>query len=283
MSDYLSTLAARSLRIAPVVTPRLASRFEPASPASGSIAAPPLAAEQESAADRAPRREPAATTANETLRVRETRVPAIPVLAPMHPPIRAADESIDRRPRLDERARETHASREAPAPAATPPPAASEPVVAAVHAHGAEPPAAPAPPSRESDRRAAERLETPVIPIARLDDVVRRLTGDRLTALERRAAREGEPAGPAADRSGSPPQAVRPSDVPAPMAVKPSRVVAEASPAETPAPIVRVTIGRVEVRAVMPPPVAPPKAAAPPSSGAPSLDEYLKQRSGVRR
>jgi len=49
--------------------------------------------------------------------------------------------------------------------------------------------------------------------------------------------------------------------------------------AEEPA-IVKVTIGRVEVRAVTPP-VAPPRRAA--VRTAPSLEEYLERRHGVTR
>ena len=47
-------------------------------------------------------------------------------------------------------------------------------------------------------------------------------------------------------------------------------------------PAVRVTIGRIEVRAVVPPPQAPPRPA--PRGPAPlALDEYLEQRRSGRR
>ncbi len=49
-------------------------------------------------------------------------------------------------------------------------------------------------------------------------------------------------------------------------------------PAESPAPVIRVTIGRVEVRAVTPPAPAPRAPARP--APALSLDDYLKQQSG---
>ncbi len=45
MSDYLGNLAARSLDPVPAVRPRLASRFEPRSPAAAPLAASPAAAE----------------------------------------------------------------------------------------------------------------------------------------------------------------------------------------------------------------------------------------------
>lgn len=53
---------------------------------------------------------------------------------------------------------------------------------------------------------------------------------------------------------------------------------------EPPAPTIRVSIGRIEVRAVTPPPAAPPrKGRAVRQAPSPSLDEYLKQRGGGRR
>jgi hypothetical protein len=59
----------------------------------------------------------------------------------------------------------------------------------------------------------------------------------------------------------------------------------EPGPQEPPAPAIRVSIGRIEVRATMPPPPMP--AAQPAVSARPgpalSLDDYLKQRSGRRR
>jgi hypothetical protein len=47
-------------------------------------------------------------------------------------------------------------------------------------------------------------------------------------------------------------------------------------------PAIHVTIGRVEVRAVMPPPTPPRPAAPPPAAPKLSLEEYLKQRNGAR-
>jgi hypothetical protein len=44
-------------------------------------------------------------------------------------------------------------------------------------------------------------------------------------------------------------------------------------------PVIRVTIGRIEVRAVFPPAAAAPAAVKKTPSGALSLDDYLKQRS----
>jgi hypothetical protein len=61
--------------------------------------------------------------------------------------------------------------------------------------------------------------------------------------------------------------------------IEPRRIVQAPSPAAEAddRPTVRVTIGRVEVRAVMPPPPAPAKSA--PATPRLSLGDYLKQRS----
>ena len=56
--------------------------------------------------------------------------------------------------------------------------------------------------------------------------------------------------------------------------------------AESPAPTIRVDIGRIEVRAITPPPPMSPPAqrTAPARPGtALSLDDYLKQRNGRQR
>jgi hypothetical protein len=47
-------------------------------------------------------------------------------------------------------------------------------------------------------------------------------------------------------------------------------------------PIVRVSIGRIEVRAATTP-AAPVRPAASPRTGAPSLEEYLRARNGTTR
>ena len=53
---------------------------------------------------------------------------------------------------------------------------------------------------------------------------------------------------------------------------------------EAPAPTIRVAIGRIEVRAITPPPAPPTQRTAPARPGpALSLDDYLKQRNGEQR
>ena len=47
--------------------------------------------------------------------------------------------------------------------------------------------------------------------------------------------------------------------------------------------VIRVTIGRIEVRAVTLPPVAPPAPRPAPRAPSLSLDDYLKERRGGKR
>jgi hypothetical protein len=64
--------------------------------------------------------------------------------------------------------------------------------------------------------------------------------------------------------------------------VSPVQPPAANAPREAePSPIIQVRIGRVEVRAVLPP-TPPVRRAAEPLKPALSLEEYLKQRSGRR-
>jgi hypothetical protein len=99
---------------------------------------------------------------------------------------------------------------------------------------------------------------------------------------------EEEAAAPPKAHLGRPvPMAVghRPQLTPSPASSAPAPVDRHEEP-QTPtpdAPIIRVTIGRIEVRAIMPPAPAPPR--QPPSRPAPrlSLEEYLHQRREGRR
>lgn len=52
---------------------------------------------------------------------------------------------------------------------------------------------------------------------------------------------------------------------------------------ESPAPAIRVSIGRIEVRAITPPPAPLPRRERTARPAPPSLDDYLKQRGGGRR
>jgi hypothetical protein len=64
---------------------------------------------------------------------------------------------------------------------------------------------------------------------------------------------------------------------------KPVRASSVALNDASPLPVIRVTIGRIEVRAVFPPAATPPTPARKPPAGTLSLEEYLKQRSEGKR
>jgi hypothetical protein len=111
-------------------------------------------------------------------------------------------------------------------------------------------------------------------------------------APERRGARSSTPAPPEArttSQAAPPPAAARvePAGERAAALVRPTtrrRTAAPAAPSHvaTELPPVRVTIGRIEVRAVTPPAQTPPRPA--PRGPAPlSLDDYLEQRRSGRR
>lgn len=285
MSDYLSTLAARSLSLVPVATPRLTSWFEPASPAGGTMALP--TAPDMVPPPHQPPRVTAMPIAGDVPRRRETSPPATTMHAASHAHAsRAGDEAVDGsrahgiRVTAD-RAAQVLPGTDAAAPAHAAQPPGIVPAAKAPRSDSALVPSTAPEPKGESDARIGPRApQTP-----RLSDIVRRATEDRLTALERSRAREVVRAQPAADPREPTSPAVRPPAGREPSAVKPAvRVASDTLDSDTQAPAVRITIGRIEVRAVMPQPPAPlPKPVPPSSSSAISLDEYLKQRSGAGR
>jgi hypothetical protein len=106
-----------------------------------------------------------------------------------------------------------------------------------------------------------------------------------LTALERSRDADVVRAQPAVDPREPATPAVRPPAALEPRPVRPAvRAASDTPVGDAQLPAVRITIGRIEVRAVMPQPPAPAaKPVSPSIPGATSLDEYLKQRSGAGR
>ncbi len=270
MSDYLGTLAARSLDAVPVVQPRLTSWFEPVAGGSApaatdamtpaaaprAIAAPPTVAAEATA-----RR--AESSVEEPFRGDERGTRLVP---------EAATPRAESRPRPRD-------EREVPSVSAAVVPPAPQPVMreAAPRLDSVFERPAPAgssdrPPSRES---------SPALVAPSWREPARDLEA-RVAALERRAA------APMVDRS----RPVDPVVVPAPVFESVPRVAAPErgerdvfgpAIADAPLPAVRVTIGRLEVRAIVPAAAAAPKASRRPSRAAsiPSLDDYLRGRRGA--
>jgi hypothetical protein len=290
MSDYLGELASRAVGAAPLVQPRLASRFEPRHPELLGESAE--GDDQMTAARPAPQLEPGI---------------AEPVDAP---------GSGDGRRR--------HLEADAASPAAPASPRRSPPVEVP-----AEPPSAPSPttgaagPSamaRGAEQRRAGRPDA--LPRERRTEPKEIPAGAERTALlparvgeDGRAGQSvgrghGRPspalAGPPADAGGArravPATAARGGagerSTGAAGQSEPTAGTASSQPRSTrrdgarfesdrptpngQEPIVQVTIGRVEVRAVTPPRPTPTKRAAARSGPAVSLGEYLKQRNEGR-
>ena len=271
MSDYLSTLAARSLDLAPVVQPRLTSWFEP----------------------------PRATAASSAL---DAIVP--PTIAPRpaaEPAAREIVEPREQRSAIEEpRAfdgRRTRLIPESTVPAMDTRPHGREsgittPAAATVRSAGREPA-----PIDDTPRRAAiveagaarvfdavdGRTPPPTLVVAAPPEQRDRLH-DRIAAIEQRLGAPGTstrddslpvtPAGP------------RPPIHERTIGAAPSRpadsFAMEPALSDRRGPSVRVTIGRLEVRAVLPSSAPPQKTArrTPRPAAGPSLDEYLKRRGG---
>jgi hypothetical protein len=286
MSDFLSSLAARSLGAAPTLAPRRASRFEGIAPApapgrawgeapAAEIASPRTAAASAAAspASPSPSASPSASSAGEM-----TLSGASPS------PVHSAGPVREEMARAREETRRVDAiASPGPAPmlAARPMPrrdeAAPAPVMAIAPA-GEDAPrfASPSPEVRSGDvaPAAAVRVETPVVEPMREMLLVER---ERETVRERTEVR-------AADESPRPMPVVVPriERVIAPaIASPPPRQPSLAEAGADAAPVIHVSIGRIEVRAAQP---APQPRPAPAPAGPPrtSLGDYLRGSSRRR-
>jgi hypothetical protein len=277
MNDYLGTLAARSLGLIPVARPRLASRFEP-----DTNAAPPLTARSIAAED-------ASESTGPTPGVRDAHSVWLPVQ--QEPATPRTHETL--RPCVHIRLTDVRESQEVVgvpaslAPSLVPP----QPVMRPAMMHRDQPtptqqPHQPAPALAETDRPVAVRPVDVSKPRESWDNSHRSIDPDgsrwreideRMSLLERVRARPNASADPVHE-AVSRPSATRSRDrerQQTPPAV--SQSAGPIAAAETPA-AVHVTIGRVDVRAIVPP-VAPRGHRRPTPGPSLSLDEYLKQRS----
>lgn len=319
MNDYLSQLAAQSLNQAEVIEPRFASLFEPLRAAGGSMAIEPLDLERElstpaaletpsepstpdqpslivkertTAAEMPPARRADRLITQRVMSHGESENPhgnmrALPAAIKIErpaptleapasasqnserpPAVRRSDMSATRQPELD--------SAHVLSATVKPNP---EVKLASMQAH------APAQLIDSASRHSDELKQPSLVPAPSiLNTFVEQ--GAAHEAVRSTIALRSEPPREPPSRSHMPVIVVAPRVVPATALVQ-TRVTPAPPPVQPvapsgPAPIIRVSIGRIEVRAVMPPVLPPaPRATPPPPSL--SLDDYLKQLNEERR
>ncbi len=273
MNDYLTSLAARALA-PPAIQPRQGSLFEPAATPPGSAGPRRTVRQWGESHEETPETEPGG----------EDRGRLFPA-----PPRR---EEVQRRPAAEEAppnhnqpvapaVRPAPGWADAPVPAvpmatALPAPARAQMAPTVTHAPPVATPPRPPLDSRPRPERAREEDPPPKVMSGPARPAARR----ELTPVETADTRDA----PAARRaSDSPP--VRSPFAPAVVAASQARSekAATGSVSQPGPTTIRVTIGRVEVRAVTPPAAAPGPSRAAKSGARLSLEEYLKHRSGDRR
>ncbi len=280
MNDYLGNLAGRALGLTPVVRPRLASIFEPVTASPSSFNAAESSATEDSSSrldvkaqaplhDRPPRddaREHDRMARRLVVEERER-----PVREPRDteaPHVTSRSRLIEPRPKPQD-----VIERQSPPPRT---PMLTQPAAALV-----EPPTPRTPPRQEITSDVAERARQSAMPRPRVEaDLPHWKDADRrLTALERRR----ELRIPQHEFATRPPERERAGRLEGrDRQVEASRIDrAPASPiGHEPARAVHVTIGRVEVRAIVPPEPAPRSRSRAAKAASLSLDDYLKTRSG---
>lgn len=253
MSNFLDNLASRSLKLVPVVQPRLASRFEPPAHAGRFPSFTPI---EDAEAER--------SVEGEALNIRpeprpiEMRVLESRRTVPISSPDAPREESVGREV-------ETAPQQQSPPPAHVPVrPVETRVAVAQTSTAAASPHAETAASFFTEGTQSKEALRGDAlrsVDEAALDNRIRRLMAGRLNPVEGENAKRGTPA-------AQPPAQREPE--------------AEASSPEK-TQTIRVTIGRIDVRAVTAPAPQEPRRA--PARPAPqlSLADYLKQRGGGRR
>jgi hypothetical protein len=292
MSDYLNNLLARSRNLAPVVQPRLASLFEPATPNSGAANRPLFEAtssgEAHAESESSPQLSPSlpAQTAQPSPQHLQTTI-----VVPHAPPQQRQREGGERYESREDSSRHSLqplSTVTPPAPLLTAPPARTAPDVQRETIEILRPlPSSTQLPARRNE--AGERNETRRAGEADgqqnwegLEPKVRQVVSEELTSFRRTQTRaaDGAEAGTQqqAQASQTPVVAQRQDNG--------TKKSAQAFPVETAetSPTINVSIGRVDVRAIISPqPAAPAERPPAQKRGTLSLDEYLKQRSGGRR
>jgi hypothetical protein len=273
MTDYLEHLAARALGQADLVRPRLPGLFEPLDPSEAAATEPFRAQEIERPSGRAA---PVDARPEPEKSVRRSPKSASPTAAGQRPPMadpgRAsiASSTSSARPSIEPQRDGPPAETAAP-PRESPLPAVSATEVEPLPTRQAATPRAGSaassdpggPPSWPGPRPPAIPREPPTV------------------AASPRGTVGGPPrsAPQSPIELPSPPVRPQPAQAP-PKRSEPVRGERDASSPAAPAPTIRVTIGRVDVRALLQP---APRTAAPRRGSAVALDEYLKQRRERRR
>jgi hypothetical protein len=251
MSDYLTRLVERSLGVVPQIEPLIAPLHAPAGQ-SLSLATEPIAriapaagAESDVAqGDTAPVDAPNATTSTPA---------AIPSLETQTPRRERRSSELPARSDSEKYAGSGESKRLAPE---TQTPETLHPVSLSL------------PPSKKSPENRTTADPQPVIAVPAGAGVA--------------APNSPEPARKAAKALPGPQRVVVQPQVTAPRRSPPAFPPLSRQQGRNEPPAIHVTIGRVEVRAVMPPPTPPRPAAPPPAAPKLSLEEYLKQRNGAR-
>ena len=267
MNDYLAHLAARVLAPEPAIRPRALSLFEPAPAGS---AAPGEPAMETRGADRGD-----ASAVDSPLEVK----------AKAEQPVRAQGDVRGERSREREMGSESARriqNSELPDPEIRVElPTSKVAILPAAVPVASIVPLPVAPPDREADRPLKNGARSAASPDAHeRANAAPEPVRPRIAAAEDRApaAIEAAPIAPIfptpTTRSQTPESAAL---VAAPLRLPAQRAMGTA-PAENPPPVIHVTIGRLEIRAIVPPAAAP--RAHPKRADASSLEDYLRKRSG---
>src|SRR5205085_5838300 len=249
MGNFLDNVAARSLNLLPVVRPRLSSRFEPLSPVGGFSVAPSFAADTIEGEQRAPlvvAQSLAQTMNARAFEARRTRARAAQVADESQPASNAA-EQVESSPAQALPAQHAQTSVQPikieRAPAQMPPATVAPQAQTPAAAHDDQQVDADATRGGTESKRGSA-----------LDSSIRRLVAGQLDARRERL---------------TPPVT--------PLRESPPLARAEAREPTERTPTIRITIGRIEVRAVTSPALAERRAPARPKPML-SLEDYLQQR-----
>ena len=287
MSDYLHSIAARGLNQSPAIEPRLASLFETSASAPRLTPSERIVETENQAESAVPNEDPERIVHNASLHADVPRGNP-PFLPQTHGGDPSKTESNVATPRRDTSDRSSVPS--ATSLVARVPRATVESLKGGEKALASVPPTLTEGHDQGRDRgqdRSAE-LERdfvkgpPIVPPnpggpeSRVGRVLREQTSSQDLPQSRESARDQS------DASKSP-QAVSTSRTSrqALPALRPAATAVEQMPASPEPSTIRVTIGRVDVRAIMP--QAPPPAPAAPRVRPMSLQQYLNQREGDKR